>query len=182
MRPICHDNRSMVMLLALSLLFVYNARTILQGAKPATRTSQPTEQLQQHIDNLKSQLDGRTEFVDELVKIGSPAVEQLINEMEDENTNVNARMSIARVLGKIRDRRALKPLFSKLHDKDYSVLEACAHALALIADDSIIPELAGTNARQEPFTLKMNIRQEKAIILEGLITRKFWLACLVTGL
>jgi HEAT repeat protein len=65
--------------------------------------------------------DVRTEAADALRKIGEPAVEPLIKALKDENRDV--REVAAECLGEIGDARAVEPLIQSLHPKDAAPFE-----------------------------------------------------------
>ena len=71
--------------------------------------------------------------VDDLLGIGRPSVEILIEYLEDDDWVV--REAAADLLGKIGDVRAVEPLMKRLeHDKDTGVKELAIKALGLIGD------------------------------------------------
>src|SRR5271157_1077577 len=81
------------------------------------------------IDNLQS--SGQTEDmhpVTTLSKIGTPAVEPLIRALKYRKDS-NVRINVARVLGKIKDPRAVEPLIAALKDTDGTVRSQAALAL-----------------------------------------------------
>ena len=72
------------------------------------------EQIAYLIAILKdNETEGR-KAIEALAKIGKPAVEPLILALKDEDTDV--RVNAAGALGKIKDRRAIKPLIETLKD------------------------------------------------------------------
>ena len=75
---------------------------------------------------------GRGDEVDELaadllVKIGEPAVELLVRQLGNEDSDV--RRAAAEVLGRIGDTQAVGPLLEQLDDESSDVREAAAGAL-----------------------------------------------------
>ena len=77
--------------------------------------------------------EGRMATVIDLLGIGRPAVEILIEYLEDEDWLV--REAAADLLGKIEDARAVKPLMKRVGvDKDTGVKELAIKALGLIGD------------------------------------------------
>lgn len=77
--------------------------------------------------------DARMSAVIDLLDIGRPSVEILIEYLRDEDWVV--REAAADLLGKIGDIRAVKPLMERLQeDKDTGVKELAAKALGLIGD------------------------------------------------
>jgi len=70
-----------------------------------------------------------------LEKIGKPAVEPLLKELEGKNKY--ARSGAASVLGEIGDSRAVEPLLSVLNDEDSDVRKICARSLEKLLDDRI---------------------------------------------
>lgn len=75
----------------------------------------------------------------ELVEKGGAIVELLITSLSDKNVNV--RFNAADCLGKIGDRRAVKPLISSLKDKDQRVSVCAVIALGAIGDKNAIEPL-----------------------------------------
>lgn len=74
-----------------------------------------------------------------LVKIGAPAVDALISALS--NSNPSVREFAALALGKIGDRRAIKPLIDLLSDQEKRVCMRAAEALGIIGDPVALPEL-----------------------------------------
>lgn len=77
----------------------------------------------------------RESAVQTLDLIGEPAVEPLINALQNEN--VATREAVARALGTIGDARAIEPLMESLRDESRRVREAGARALAAIGTPSV---------------------------------------------
>jgi HEAT repeat protein len=80
--------------------------------------------------------------LDELVKIGEPAVEPLIGALKDRSKDV--RRSAALALGKIRDARAVEPLIDALKDRSKDVRGSAALALGEIGDKRAVLPLIGS--------------------------------------
>jgi HEAT repeat protein len=74
-----------------------------------------------------------------LVKIGKPAVETLIAELQDNNRHVPEQ--VIEVLSKIGDTRAVEPLVAALKDQDNDVRKAAAGALGMIGDPRAVEPL-----------------------------------------
>ena len=74
-----------------------------------------------------------------LGKIGTPAVEPLIEGLKDKDSNV--RMGVAEALGKIKDVRAVEPLIGSLKDPEPGVCEKAAIALGEIKDARAVEPL-----------------------------------------
>ncbi len=75
----------------------------------------------------------RESALEQLTKIGTPAVEPLITALKDEDISV--RIGAARALGEIKDNRALEPLMVALKDENASVRMWAAEALGEIKDN-----------------------------------------------
>ena len=76
---------------------------------------------------------------DELVEIGEPIVEPLIQALNDESEDV--RLRAAEALGKIGDTRAVEPLIQALKDKRVSVQMNTAEALGKMGDERAVKPL-----------------------------------------
>lgn len=81
----------------------------------------------------------RERIVEDLAKIGKPAVDPLIQALGDKNGQV--RSGAAWTLGKIKDRRAVEPLIRALGDKSNTVRTESAFALGEIGDKKAIKPL-----------------------------------------
>jgi HEAT repeat protein len=97
----------------------------------------------QHRITLKliNRLDGsfnakiKENALDELHKIGKPALESLFFALKHKNRNI--RKEIPRVLVWIRDTSIISPLIDALHDNDFQVALAVENALEMLAGDAI---------------------------------------------
>lgn len=76
---------------------------------------------------------------DELVKIGKPAIDPLIEALKDNNSSV--RENAARTLGKIKDPMAVEPLSKALWDWNLEVRMTAAKALGSIGDKKAVEPL-----------------------------------------
>jgi HEAT repeat protein len=76
---------------------------------------------------------------DVLIEIGKPAVEPLIEILNDENPDV--RSKVVYILGKIKDPRAVEPLIEALKDKDSGVRWVAATALGRLRDPRAVEPL-----------------------------------------
>jgi HEAT repeat protein len=75
-----------------------------------------------------------------LLQIGGPSVKPLLRELDGPRSN--ARCGAIRVLGRLRDRRAVEPLIRALGDGDKEIRILAAAALAEIGDGrSVLPLL-----------------------------------------
>ena len=84
--------------------------------------------------------DIRNSAIEELAKIGSPAVEPLIKSLKNEDNTV--QVSAAVVLGRIKDSKAVKPLMISLEKADSDwVKRTIAEALGKIGDPAAAPSL-----------------------------------------
>ncbi|MFC1855936.1 HEAT repeat domain-containing protein [Thermodesulfobacteriota bacterium] len=89
------------------------------------------------IPNLIETLASKDKYLREdaalmLSKIGTPAVEQLIRALKNDNWHV--REYAASALGRIRDERSVEPLITTLNDEYWQVRRTAIHALGSIAD------------------------------------------------
>lgn len=85
------------------------------------------------VEGASEREEARMSTVINLLGIGRPSVEILIEYLEDEDWLV--REAAADLLGKIADVRAVEPLMKRLaHDKDTGVKELAIKALGLIGD------------------------------------------------
>ena len=85
------------------------------------------------LEEASEREEGRMATVIDLLGIGRPAVEILIEYLEDEDWLV--REAAADLLGKIEDARAVEPLMKRVRvDKDTGVKELAIKALGLIGD------------------------------------------------
>jgi|ERR1700722_397187 HEAT repeat protein len=75
-----------------------------------------------------------------LIKIGVPAVEQLISALKDADARVR-RWNAASVLGEIKDPRAVEPLIAALNDTDYIVRRTAVSSLGEIKDLRMVEPL-----------------------------------------
>ncbi len=83
-----------------------------------------------------------TLVVDDLVRMGSAAVEPLLSVLNDKHANVRA--GAARALGKIGDTRALNALIFRLrHDEDPEVRKSAVWALHMGGAQAVIPLIEG---------------------------------------
>lgn len=110
----------------------------------AARTMAGTEN---DIDNycamLYSKDDGERETaVAELVRIGRPAVPAVIVALETQEVYLG-REGAAKVLGQIRDPRAIRPLVAALRDQYAFVRQQASLALAAIGDPTAVDEILG---------------------------------------
>jgi len=85
------------------------------------------------VEGASEREEARMATVIDLLRIGRPSVEILIEYLEDDDWLV--REAAADLLGKIGDVRAVEPLMKRLeHDKDTGVKELAIKALGLIGD------------------------------------------------
>jgi HEAT repeat protein len=85
------------------------------------------------VEELSLREESRMASVEQLLPIGRPSVEILIEYLEDDDWVV--REAAADLLGKIGDVRAVEPLMTRLRvDKDTGVKELAVKALGLIGD------------------------------------------------
>lgn len=79
------------------------------------------------VDRMKEDESARIFGSSALINIGTPAVEPLIELLEDENPEL--RGSAVAALGEIRDERAIEPLIQALKDEDAEVREEASFVL-----------------------------------------------------
>ncbi|OQA19346.1 MAG: Phycocyanobilin lyase subunit alpha [bacterium ADurb.Bin363] len=77
----------------------------------------------------------------ECIDIGSPAVEPLLQALEEYKEDSDRKRSIVIALGKLGDSRALPQLIGLLKDQDKYVRERTVEALRLIGDRKAVPPL-----------------------------------------
>ncbi len=87
----------------------------------------------------ESQTDVQWIAVENLVVIGTPAVEPLIKSLSNEHPNVRRRSADA--LGRIQDKRALEPLIIALDDEVAQVRVSAAFALGVLIDNRAVDPL-----------------------------------------
>ncbi|NQT40234.1 MAG: HEAT repeat domain-containing protein [Planctomycetes bacterium] len=83
---------------------------------------------------------------DALYKIGGPSVRPLLRELQ--GTRENARCGAIRVLGRLRDRRAVEPLLRALNDMDIEIRILAAASLAQIGDPRAVRPLLDMAAEE----------------------------------
>lgn len=100
-----------------------------------------------------------------LSKIGAPAVDTILPLFKDKGYPVNRRAILARALGKIGDKRAIKPLVASLEEGDPNLLHSVTWALYKIGEASA-PELISL-LKSENLSVK-----ESAVVTLGKIKAK----------
>ncbi|MCK4905380.1 HEAT repeat domain-containing protein, partial [bacterium] len=95
---------------------------------------------EREFDYLPDGPGGLLQIEEALIRIGKPAVESLIIVLKDKHSNY-ARSRAIKVLGKIGDSQALKPLIAVLKDKDWDIRWRTAKALGELGDSSAIKPL-----------------------------------------
>jgi HEAT repeat protein len=75
-----------------------------------------------------------------LIHMGTSAVEPLLEVLQDENSSTLHRECI-KVLGEIRDKRAVEPLLTVLNNKEISLREEAVKALGQIGDQKVVKQL-----------------------------------------
>ncbi|MBI5301588.1 MAG: HEAT repeat domain-containing protein [Chloroflexi bacterium] len=84
-------------------------------------------------NNELSDAETRKSAEELLIKVGAPAVEPLINALKD--TSSARRQGVAKILGEIRDTRAVKPLIAALQNSDSEVRKVAIEALKNIGGE-----------------------------------------------
>ncbi|MDY0386056.1 MAG: HEAT repeat domain-containing protein [Methanolobus sp.] len=84
----------------------------------------------------------KSEAEEELVEIGEPAIDPLIEVLSGKNEVTQTRVVAAKILGKIGDKRAVEPLIQTLDEQQYwETRNASAVALGDIGDRSAVEPL-----------------------------------------
>ena len=104
-----------------------------------TKEERDVESLIRGLADENSDTQQREKIIEDLGKIGGPAVEPLIRALQDKNSRV--RIGAAWALGKTKDRRAVGPLIRHLEDKSNVVRAESAFALGEIGDKKAIKPL-----------------------------------------
>jgi len=90
------------------------------------------------IENLKDTDElVQVQTTEMLVEIGEPAVDQLIDALNDEDKNI--RQGAAKVLGLIGDEKAINPLITLMKDDNKWVRRAASGALSNMGESSVGP-------------------------------------------
>jgi HEAT repeat protein len=117
-----------------------------------------------------SDLDDRITYLisnerwDELITVGTPAVNQLINALEDDDETV--RRKSAWILGEIRDPAAVETLIKALKDDDAEVRAAASIALEQMGSPSVHPlivSLEEKDLRKTSIVILGKIGDERAV-------------------
>ena len=103
---------------------------------------------------------------DELVKMGKPAVDPLINALKDKDSGIQGRA--AEILGKIKDHRAIESLITALKDKDSGVQGRAAEALGEIGKPDAVEPLITALKDKDP-----SVRWEAAEALGEITEQNF---------
>ncbi|MCK4734678.1 MAG: HEAT repeat domain-containing protein [Methanophagales archaeon] len=74
----------------------------------------------------------------EIINIGEPAVESLIQILEDKSSDVNYRVGAVAALGRIGDVRAVEPLIQALEDEDSYVRYKAVEVLGNLRDKRLV--------------------------------------------
>ncbi len=95
------------------------------------------------ITSLKREMNVPQKIAKEaLIKIGKPSVEPLIQVLHEHSSmsvrDTDIRKSVVEALGRIGDKRAVKPLFQFLKDEDKSIRYAVDEALKKIGDAGVV--------------------------------------------
>lgn len=121
------------------------------------------------IGGLNAQdVDVKADSVKALVEIGEPAVEPLIRALGAEDPEIRENAAIT--LGKIKDERAVEPLFSLLTDEEWEVEKAATDALIAIGEPAVGSLIEILQNENEDIFLQMKavqvlagIKDERAI-------------------
>ena len=111
-----------------------------------------TRAIEPFLESMWNNILGKQDIIMSLAKIGEPAVKPLIEILTDENRHDLTRCDAMRVLGKIKDPRAVEPLIAitNLHYVgSYHLSGTAAYALGEIGDaraiDTLVSLLIGQN-------------------------------------
>jgi HEAT repeat protein len=103
--------------------------------------------LEELVTALKDEnIAGQKDIVNDLVGIGEPAVEPLINLLKDEKWRV--RYYAAEALGEIGDKKAVEPLIDSLNDENNGVRSNSMIALVEIGNPSLNPLINALNSNK----------------------------------
>ncbi|HUL53569.1 MAG TPA: HEAT repeat domain-containing protein [Opitutaceae bacterium] len=127
-----------------ALLF---ATVLLPAFCPAPSFAGPDANVEKYCAMLHSKDDTERETaVAELAKIGAPAVPDVLAVLDHAEVYLG-RMNAARVLGQIRDTRAIQPLVAALADDYAAVRQEASRALVAIGGKAAVDEILGALAR-----------------------------------
>ncbi|WP_052402626.1 HEAT repeat domain-containing protein [Methanococcoides methylutens] len=96
----------------------------------------------------------RVDAVKSLVGIGEPAVDTLIQSLNEENPKI--RENSAAALGKIGDERAVQPLINLLGDENNEVQRAAEFALCDIGDQAVEPLVDAISDPNANWAVRLN--------------------------
>jgi HEAT repeat protein len=105
-----------------------------------------------------------------LIKIGQPAVPALLGALEDSNSEV--RRLAAQSLTVIGDKRAVPKLINALEDNDYEVRLSAITGLGDIGDSRAVPALMATLKRRGSYLDEDHIRMRAVIALGAIGDRR----------
>ncbi|AKB78972.1 putative lyase [Methanosarcina horonobensis HB-1 = JCM 15518] len=142
--------------------------SLFSGIHTAIAISEEPE-IEALIKDLNAQdVDVKADSVKVLVEIGEPAVEPLIQALGAEDPEIRENAAIT--LGKIKDERAIKPLFCLLTDEEWEVEKAATDALIAIGEPAVEPLIEILQNENEDIFLQMKavqvlagIKDERAI-------------------
>ncbi|MGA9804906.1 MAG: HEAT repeat domain-containing protein, partial [Terriglobales bacterium] len=77
---------------------------------------------------------------DKCVEIGAPAVEPIMAELKDSDSDPWVRKEAAEALGKIGDARAVTPLIAALGDNRWGLRQAAANSLVKLYQSNLLGE------------------------------------------
>jgi HEAT repeat protein len=114
----------------------------------------------------------REDAIEMLRKIGEPAVEPLIDALDNEEWHV--RQSVAAALGRIRSSRAVEPLINALNDEHWDVRRTAAFALGKMGDGKALKPLEETAKKDTSSDVRMAAKDglKKLKMLSGLIRER----------
>lgn len=127
------------------------------------------------IDRLISKLsspDGlkRQDAREQLVEIGGPAVEALMEVLQ--STNDNARWEATKALGEIRDPRAAPGLVDALEDRESAVRWLAAKGLIALGRRALIPLLEALGGESDSIWMREGARHViHSLVREGVAPR-----------
>ncbi len=115
--------------------------------KPNIKSLEKSQDVDKLIQALyHKRISVRNDAEDALIRIGSPAVESLLLNLNEKDADVGR---IAKILGDIKDERAIEPLTLLLNDNDENKARAAANALANFGEAGVIPLIEAAKKHPE---------------------------------
>ncbi len=116
-------------------------------SKPNIKSLEKSQDVDKLIQALyHKRISVRNDAEDALIRIGSPAVESLLLNLNEKDADIGR---IAKILGDINDERAIEPLTLLLNDNDEYKARAAANALANFGEAGVIPLIEAAKKHPE---------------------------------